>query len=138
MPIDPLPPDAEGELEPLLVVPDEDGEVLLAPPELDPLLVPLMDPLDVPEPDPDMLGDADGDWLPDTPATCIACWLQRSKSARLIAPPAVAMAGKNRATETNAMLRLFILDLLCRLSRTSALPATLPGLRASVPTRTCP
>jgi len=112
VPIEPLPPDTEGELEPLLVVPDEDGEVLLAPPELDPVLVPLMDPLDVPEPDPDMLGDADGDWLSDTPATCIACWLQRSKSARLIAPPAVAVAGRNRATETNAILRLFIGDLL--------------------------
>ncbi|HZI78340.1 MAG TPA: hypothetical protein VFD69_02445 [Vicinamibacterales bacterium] len=97
------PPDADGELTlpvagELTVLPD--GELVLTPvplvapvrgaPETE--LPPLTDPeTPVPDcapvlidPDVPVVGDADG--LPETPAACIASWLQRSKSARVIVP----------------------------------------------------
>jgi hypothetical protein len=124
LPVDPLPlvePDADGELLELdvdgeLIEPDEpddpeaDGELLEpAPDVLEPYwLLPLTEPDEPEEPVPDVLGDADGDWLSEMPATCIACWLQRSKSARLSEPPpAVAATGSMSAptaTDANAIL----------------------------------
>jgi hypothetical protein len=110
------PPDADGELTlpvagELTVLPD--GELVLTPVPLvapvcgapDALVLPLTEP-DVPvldcvpvliEPDAPLsvVGDADG--LTETPAACIACWLQRSKSARVMAPWPMAMAGSRTA-----------------------------------------
>jgi hypothetical protein len=95
------PPDADGELTlpvagELTVLPD--GELVLRPVPLvapvrgvpDAVVPPLTDPDVVPpltDPDApvlDVVGEADG--LPEMPAACIACWLQRSKSARVMVP----------------------------------------------------
>lgn len=98
-------PDADGELTPpevageltlpvageLTVLPD--GELVLMPvPLVAPVLgapdtvLPLLTDPDAPVDAPvlEVVGDADG--LLDTPAACIACWLQRSKSARVRLP----------------------------------------------------
>ena len=110
------PPDVAGELAlpvagELTVLPD--GELVLTPVPLvapvcgapDALVPPLTEP-DAPvldcvpvliEPDAPVpvVGDADG--LTETPAACIACWLQRSKSARVMVPSPMAMAGSRTA-----------------------------------------
>jgi hypothetical protein len=115
------PPDVDGELTlpvagELTVLPE--GELVLRPeplvaPELGALVLELIDP-ELPElTDPDALrpeeptdpdapgvddvvGDADG--LLETPAACIAIWLQRSKSARVMVPAPMAAAGSRSAT----------------------------------------
>jgi len=107
-------PEADGELTPpepvgeltlpvageLTVLPD--GELVLTPV---PLVAPVLGAPDTvlplltePEaPAPDVLGDADGIWAPDTPAASIACWLQRSKSARVSVSAPMATAGSSIA-----------------------------------------
>jgi hypothetical protein len=93
-------PEADGELDPPLLVPidppvdpiDEPVELVLDWPAVPPLME-----LDAPPLPLDVLGEADGTWLPATPAACIACSLQRSKSARLIEPAPMAPAGSNSA-----------------------------------------
>ena len=120
-----LEPDADGEVVPLVLEPDTDGDVVplvLEPdgdvvPEADGALVllPLDDRLPEPDvPEPDEVGDADGDWASAIPATCIACWLQRSKSARLSEPPpASAALGRSRAAiPTDANVILVMMNLL--------------------------
>jgi hypothetical protein len=101
------PPDVDGELTlpvagELTVLPE--GELVLTPV---PLVAPVLGAPDAPvlecvllliEPEapvPDVVGDADG--LPETPAACIACWLHRSKSARVTLPWPMAMAGSRTA-----------------------------------------
>jgi hypothetical protein len=77
-----------------------------------------------------VLGDAEGDWLPEMPATCIACWLQRSKSARLNEPAAIAVTGKSNApiaTDMNADFNVIMMLLLTSViagERSSVLPAS--------------
>ena len=109
------PPDVDGELTlpvagELTVLPE--GELVLIPvPLVAPLLVPpgcvlpeLTDPdargaeelTDPDAPGLDVVGDADG--LLETPAACIAIWLQRSKSARVMVPAPMAAAGSRSAT----------------------------------------
>lgn len=59
-----------------------------------------------------MLGEADG-WLSGTPATCIACWLQRSNVARFSGPAAKAAPGSSRAAmaaDANVILALVIIE----------------------------
>jgi hypothetical protein len=118
------PPDADGELTPpvageLTVLPD--GELVLTPV---PLVAPVrgvpdaeVPPLTEPEtpvpdcvpllidPDVPVVGEADG--LPETPAACIACWLQRSKSARVIVPWPIAATGERTAAMAAADPTIF-------------------------------
>jgi hypothetical protein len=108
-----LDPEADGvlvepEVDGVLVEPETDGVLLV--PDV-PLGLVLIEPDDPPVPDVD--GDAAGDWLSEIPATCIACWLQRSKSARLSVPPAMAAAGSSSppiATDATAILNVLIIE----------------------------
>jgi hypothetical protein len=119
------PPDADGELTlpvagELTVLPD--GELVLTPvplvapvrgaPETElPLLtdpetpVPDCVPLLIVDPDAPVVGDAEG--LPETPAACIACWLQRSKSARVIVLWPIAATGERTAAMAAADPTIF-------------------------------
>ena len=97
-------PEADG----VLVEPETDGVLLV--PDV-PLGLVLIEPDELPVLDVD--GDAAGDWLSEIPATCIACWLQRSKSARLSVPPAMAAAGSSSppiATDATAILNVLIIE----------------------------
>ena len=119
------PPEADGELTlpvagELTVLPD--GELVLTPvPLVAPVRgvpdteLPLLTDPETPVPDcvpllidPDVLpvvGEADG--LPETPAACIACWLQRSKSARVIVPWPIAATGERTAAMAAADPTIF-------------------------------
>jgi hypothetical protein len=119
------PPDVDGELTlpvagELTVLPD--GELVLTPVPLvapvrgvpDAELPPVTDPeTPVPDccvpllidPDVPVVGEADG--LPATPAACIACWLQRSKSARVIVPWPIAATGERTAAMAAADPTIF-------------------------------
>jgi hypothetical protein len=109
-----LDPEADGvlvelEVDGVLLEPETDGVLLV--PDV-PLGLVLIEPDELP-PVPDVDGDAAGDWLSEIPATCIACWLQRSKSARLSVPPAMAAAGSSSpptATDAIAILTLLIME----------------------------
>ena len=121
------PPEADGELTlpvagELTVLPD--GELVLTPVPLEapvrgapdtagpPLTEPDVEPLltDPEAPVLDVVGEADG--LPEMPAACIACWLQRSKSARVMVPCAMAATGSRTAPMATAdPMVLAILDM---------------------------
>jgi hypothetical protein len=78
-----------------------DGELVLMPvPLVAPVLgAPATVPLLLTDPDvPGLDVDGDAEGLLETPAACIACWLQRSKSARLMVPAAMAATGNRTAS----------------------------------------
>jgi hypothetical protein len=114
LPPEPLEPDADGLVELVLPDPDTAGELEPLLPEL--LVPPLIEePVELDPELPDVVGDADGDWLlSEMPAACIACWLQRSKSARLVAPAMARPGTRSAATaaDANADFSMVIVILL--------------------------